>query len=46
MPASHVLLNKSTELESLGPILPTGVVTGYGTMAERLWTNFPVVLIS
>ena len=41
-----MLLNGFTEMVSLGPILPTGVVTGYGATAGRIWATFPAVLIS
>jgi hypothetical protein len=40
----HVI--KSKRLESLGPIMHAGLVTGYGTMVEKVWTTFPTVTVS
>ena len=40
------LLRGSKSFKSLGPILQTGLVSGYGPKAGRLWTTFPTVPIS
>lgn len=39
--ASQVRLRGTKKWKLLGLILPTGIVTGYGTMASRLWTTLP-----
>jgi hypothetical protein len=43
---SQVPLKGSKGMESLGPILRTGHLTGYSTMARRLWTTLLIVLTS
>lgn len=45
LPSSCFLWGKNM-WKSLGPILPTTLVTGYGTMAEQLWTTLLAVSIS
>jgi len=32
--------------KSLGPIMPTRVMAGYGAIAGRLWTTLPKVVIA
>jgi hypothetical protein len=39
-------LRGSKKWEALGPIQPTGLVIGYGSIAVRLWTALPTAPIS
>lgn len=47
---TYAILQKFQEITprilfSLGPILPTMLMTGYGATAGMLWTTLPTVLI-